>query len=42
LPFCCDVVTRNIERQAKQRVEWNAQEMCEEWIKHNYREGWNL
>ncbi|MBT6763593.1 MAG: gfo/Idh/MocA family oxidoreductase, partial [Prolixibacteraceae bacterium] len=42
LPFSSDVVTRNIERQAKQRVEWNAQEMCEEWIKHNYREGWNL
>jgi len=42
LPFSSDVVTRNVERKAKERVEWNAQEMCEEWIKHDYREGWSL
>ena len=42
LPFASDVVTRRVERDAKKRVEWNAQEMCEEWIKHKYRDGWSF
>ena len=42
LPFSSDVVTKRVDNQSKQKVEWNAQEMCEEWIKHNYREGWSL
>jgi hypothetical protein len=42
LPFSEDVVTLNVERQSKKRVEWNAQEMCKEWIKHSYQNGWNL
>ncbi|GAB1454352.1 Gfo/Idh/MocA family oxidoreductase [Draconibacterium sp.] len=41
LPFSSDVVTKSVDDQSKQRVEWNAQEMCEEWIKHNYRKGWS-
>ncbi len=40
LPYSSDVVTNRVEGRSKQRVEWNAKEMCEEWIKHNYREGW--
>jgi hypothetical protein len=42
LPFSSDVVTRNVERRSKERVQWNAQEMCEEWIKHKYQNGWSL
>jgi predicted dehydrogenase len=42
LPFSSDIVTRKVENEAKQTVKWNAQEMCEEWIKHTYRDGWNL
>jgi hypothetical protein len=40
LPFSSDVVTKKVDDQSKQNVEWNAQEMCEEWIKHTYRDGW--
>ncbi|MDO8951221.1 MAG: gfo/Idh/MocA family oxidoreductase, partial [Draconibacterium sp.] len=40
LPFTSDVVTKRIDDQSKQGVVWNAQEMCEEWIKHTYRDGW--
>ena len=40
LPFSSDVVTKNVDDQSKQNIEWNAQEMCGEWIKHNYRDGW--
>jgi len=42
LPFSSDIVSQRIERASKERVEWNAQEMCEEWIKHKYQNGWNL
>lgn len=42
LPFSSDVVTLSVEGRSKQRVEWNAQEMCEEWIKHEYQNGWSL
>lgn len=40
LPFSSDVVTKKVDDQSKQEVEWNAQEMCKEWIKHTYRKGW--
>lgn len=42
LPFSSDVVTKRVEGQSKKKVEWNAKEMCEQWIKHDYRKGWNL
>ena len=42
LPFAEDVVTRRVENQSKSTVEWNALEMCEEWIKHTYQNGWQL
>lgn len=38
LPFNSDIVTRKIESEAKETVRWNAQQMCEEWIEHTYRE----
>ncbi len=41
-PFSEDIVTRRVERQSKERVEWNAKEMCEEWIKHEYKNGWSF
>jgi predicted dehydrogenase len=40
LPFLSDVVTKRVDDQSRQEVVWNAQEMCEEWIKHTYRDGW--
>lgn len=42
LPFASDIVTRSVERESKQTVKWNAQEMCAEWIKHTYKNGWSL
>jgi predicted dehydrogenase len=42
LPFSSDVVTKRVEGRSKQKVEWNAKEMCEEWIKHEYQNGWSL
>jgi hypothetical protein len=42
LPFSSDIVTLRVERQAKEWVEWNAMEMCKEWVKHEYQNGWNL
>jgi hypothetical protein len=42
LPFSEDIVTRRVERAAKKWEEQNALEMCEEWIKHDYQNGWSL
>ncbi len=42
LPISEDIVTRKVDRQSKDRVEWNAKEKCEEWIKHTYQNGWSL
>jgi len=41
-PFSSDVVTRRVERQSKEWVEWNALEMSKEWVKHEYQNGWKL
>jgi hypothetical protein len=41
-PFSQDIVTRNVERQSKEWIEWNALEMCNEWIKHEYHNGYEL
>ncbi|MCK3684219.1 Gfo/Idh/MocA family oxidoreductase [Maribellus sp. YY47] len=41
-PFTSDVVTQSVESESKKMVKWNAQEMCAEWIKHTYRNGWSL
>ena len=37
LPYSSDVITKRVDNRSKERVNWNAQEMCEQWIKHNYR-----
>jgi hypothetical protein len=42
LPFSSDIVTRKVEQDALKWEQWNAQEMCEEWIKHDYQNGWKL
>lgn len=41
-PFLSNIITRSVERESQQWVKWNAQSMCEEWIKHTYRKGWEL
>jgi predicted dehydrogenase len=41
-PFSSDIVTRRVERQSKEWIEWNALEMCNEWIKHEYHNGYEL
>lgn len=42
LPFANDIVTRQVERASKEWVEQNAMEMCIEWIKHEYQNGYKL
>ena len=41
-PYESDVVTRKVERSSKKWEEQNALEMCNEWIKHEYQNGWTL
>ena len=41
-PFSSDIVTRNVERKSKEWVEWNGLEMCKEWVKHEYHNGWEF
>lgn len=41
-PFSSDIVTRSVERQSQKWVKWNALNLCEQWIKHNYRAGWDI
>jgi predicted dehydrogenase len=41
-PFSSDIVTRNVEREALSWVEQNALEMSNEWIRHEYHNGWTL
>lgn len=40
--FASDIVTRKVEQQALSWVEQNALEMCNEWIRHEYHNGWSL
>jgi predicted dehydrogenase len=42
LPFSNDIVTKKVDDESKKRVEWNALEMCNNWIKHEYQNGWKL
>lgn len=41
-PFTSNIITRSVERESQQWEKWNALNMCEEWIKHTYRPGWEL
>ncbi|MBA7518075.1 Inositol 2-dehydrogenase/D-chiro-inositol 3-dehydrogenase [subsurface metagenome] len=41
-PFSGDIVTRNVEKESQEGVVWNALEMCNEWIKHEYHNEWEL
>lgn len=41
-PYASDIVTRKVDRQSQEWVEQNALEMCDEWIKHEYHNGWTL
>jgi predicted dehydrogenase len=42
LQYSDDVVTRKVDSASKVPVEWNALEMCDEWIKHQYQNGYKL
>jgi predicted dehydrogenase len=42
LPFSNDIVTKKVDDESKKRVEWNALKMCNNWIKHEYQNGWKL
>jgi hypothetical protein len=41
-PFSSDIVTNQVERESKKGVEQNALEMSQEWVKHEYQNGWTL
>jgi len=41
-PFASDIVTRQVARDAVTWIEQNALEMCNEWIRHTYQNGWTL
>ena len=41
-PFSSDIVTNQVERESKKWVEQNALEMSQEWVKHEYQNGWTL
>ncbi|MDD4756306.1 MAG: Gfo/Idh/MocA family oxidoreductase [Prolixibacteraceae bacterium] len=42
LPYSDDIVTRKVDSASKVPVEWNALEMCNEWIKHQYLNEYKL
>lgn len=42
LPYSSDIVTKKVDDESKKWVEWNALEMCNKWIKHEYQNGWKL
>lgn len=41
-PYSSDVVTLKVDQESKDWIEQNALEMCNEWIKHEYHNGWSL
>jgi hypothetical protein len=41
-PYSSDVVTNRVVNESRKWVEQNALEMCKEWIRHEYQNGWNL
>jgi hypothetical protein len=41
-PFSSDIVTKKVENQSREWIEQNALEMCEEWIRHEYQNGFKL
>jgi predicted dehydrogenase len=41
-PYASDIVTRQVERDAVTWVEQNALKMSNEWIRHEYQNGWTL
>ncbi len=41
-PYSSDVVSKKVHNGSKKWMEQNALEMCEEWIKHEYQNGWSL
>ncbi len=42
LQYSSDVVTKKVDNESRQMVEWNALEMCNEWIRHQYQNGYKL
>ena len=42
LPFSSDIITRKVEGESKKGVEWNAMEIANEWVRHEYQNGWKI
>ncbi len=41
-PYSSDVVSKGVDDASRKWVEQNALEMSQEWIKHEYQNGWTL
>ncbi|MCK5279422.1 MAG: Gfo/Idh/MocA family oxidoreductase, partial [Cyclobacteriaceae bacterium] len=41
-PYSSDIVSNKVVNESRKWVEQNALEMSEEWIKHEYQNGWKL
>ncbi|MCP4310655.1 MAG: Gfo/Idh/MocA family oxidoreductase [Bacteroidetes bacterium] len=41
-PYSSDIVSKRVDDQSRKWVEQNALEMCNEWIKHEYFNGYKL
>ncbi len=41
-PYTSDVISRQVDNQSRKWEEQNALQMCNEWIKHEYQNGWTL
>ena len=41
-PYTSDIISRQVDNQSRKWEEQNALEMCNEWIKHEYKNGWTL
>jgi len=41
-PYSSDIVSNKVVNESRKWVKQNALEMCNEWIKHEYQNGWKL
>ena len=41
-PYTSDIISKRVDDESRKWEEQNALEMCEEWIKHEYQNGWTL
>lgn len=41
-PYSSDIVSKKVDDKSRKWEKQNALEMCNEWIKHEYQNGWKL